>query len=404
MHDTTATALTDTAVSRAKMALLAGVFVAGIGNSFVFAILPPLGREMGFAELQIGSIITASAIVFMLSAPIWGHRSEVMGRKPVILFALVSFAVTIVLFAIVVQLRLAGTLSLLITYILLVLMRVLFAGGISGIFPCSQAYMADITKPEDRTAALSLIGIAMGVGMIMGPGVAAAFSGFGLILPFYAVAALALPAVLLASAYILEQPRHVHPQDEPPESIRKLELLPLLCISTFVMICLSSIQQASGFYFQDKFDLTAGETARAVGVALMASGFASVSAQIIFVQRLGLSPRTLLRMGVPCSFAGVFLLMTMDSYPMLVVAMGCFGLGMGQIMPGTIASVSMKAGLHQQGSIAGINTSAQGLGFIIGPLLGSGLYTVHPLLPYRICLGLLGLLLINVYFIARLPR
>ncbi len=77
--------------------------------------------------------------------------------------------------------------------------------------------------------------------------------------------------------------------------------------------------------------------------------------------------------------------------------------GMGQIMPGTIASISMKAGLHQQGSVAGINTSAQGLGFIVGPLIGSGLYTVDPLLPYKICLGLLSLLLINVYFVAKLP-
>ena len=88
---------------------------------------------------------------------------------------------------------------------------------------------------------------------------------------------------------------------------------------------------------------------------------------------------------------------------MLVLGMAIFGFGMGQIMPGTIASISMKAGIHQQGRVAGINTSAQGLGFIIGPLLGSGLYTVHPLLPFQICLGLLALLLINVYFIAKLP-
>ena len=51
----------------------------------------------------------------------------------------------------------------------------------------------------------------------------------------------------------------------------------------------------------------------------------------------------------------------------------------------------------------GINSSANSLGFIIGPLLGSGFYTVYPLLPYQICLGLLVLLIINAFFVVKLP-
>ena len=358
---------------------------------------------MGFTEIQIGSLITASALVFMLSAPFWGARSEVWGRKPVILTALILFFVTTLLFAFVVQLRLAGLLPMVTTYALLVLLRVLFAGGICGIFPSSQAYMADVTTLEERTAGMSLIGIAMGVGSIAGPGIAAAFSSISLVLPFYAVATLALPASFLVYAYLHEQPKERPPITHQPDAIRKRELFPLLFISTLIMMNLSAIQQASGFYFQDKFDLSAGETARAVGIAFMASGAASVIAQIVLVQKLGLTPKVLLRSGVPCAFIGVLLLQTTDYYPMLVLAMAFFGFGMGQIMPGTIAAISMKAGLHQQGRVAGINTSAHGLGFVVGPLIGSGLYTVHPLLPYQICLGLLGLLLINVYFVAKLP-
>ncbi len=63
----------------------------------------------------------------------------------------------------------------------------------------------------------------------------------------------------------------------------------------------------------------------------------------------------------------------------------------------------MKAGDHNQGRMAGLNTSAQGLGFIVGPMLGSGLYNVHPLLPYACCLVTLSILIVNVYFVARLP-
>ena len=403
MNHTTETHLSAHSAFKAKGALLSTIFVAGIGNSFLFAVLPPVGREMGLIEIQIGSIITASSIVFMIGAPLWGARSETWGRKPVILTSMTAYCITGLLFAAVIHLRLAGLLPLLAAYVLLILLRLLFAAGICGVFPASQAYMADITTLEDRTAGMALIGIAMGLGMIAGPAFAAAFSSFGLALPFYAVALLAIPVGLMASAYLVEQPREHHVHRDRPDGVPLREILPFLFISTLIMINLSGVQQASGFYFQDKFHLSAEETTRAVGYALMASGAASVTAQLILVQRLRLPPKVLLRTGVPCCFAGVLLLQTADQYPMLVAAMALFGLGMGQIMPGTIASISMKAGLHQQGRLAGINTSAQGLGFIIGPLLGSGLYTLHPLLPYQVCLGLLTLLLVNVYFIAKLP-
>lgn len=388
---------------RAKAALFTAMFVTGIGNSFVFAILPPIGRELGFIEIQIGSIIMASSAFFMLCAPLWGTASEKWGRKPVIMFALVAYCTMTTAFAYVIQLRLAGALSLTMTYALLVLFRIMFASGISGVFPAAQAYMADITSLERRTSGMALVGIAMGTGMIAGPAVAAGFAGFGLVLPFYAVAMLAIPAFAVVWFFMVEPPRDPSVTYHPSERVRKRDLLPFFGISTGMMITLSSIQVATGFYFQDKFELTTVQTAQHVGLALMASAVASVSCQLFLVHRMGLQPKRLIRMGVPFAFLGVLLLITMDYYPFLVVAMGTFGLGMGMVMPGNIATLSMRAGLHQQGRIAGINTSAQGMGFLIGPLLGSGLYQIHPLLPYGTCLGILGLLMINVYFIAELP-
>lgn len=403
MHDTAAQHPSTFSIPKAKAALLLGILVAGVGNSFVFAILPPIGREMGFSELQVGSLITASALFFMLSAPIWGAVSESWGRRPVILTALVIYCLTTILFAIIVHMRLSDAIPMLTAYGLLIGLRICFAVGICGIFPASQAYMADITTLEQRTAGMSLIGIAMGVGMISGPGLAAAFSGFGLTLPFYAVAALSIPAGLMVLAYIVELPRETHAEHEALDSIDFRALFPLFVISTLIMTTLSCLQVASGFYFQDKFNLDAAETARAVGIGLMASGAASVTAQIVLVQRMGLRPKTLLRWGVPCALTGVFILQTADQYGLLVFGMVIFGLGMGQIMPGTIASISIKAGIHQQGRVAGLNTSAQGLGYIIGPLLGAHFYTVNPILPYQICFGLLFILLLNVRFIAKLP-
>ena len=104
-------------------------------------------------------------------------------------------------------LRAAGALSLLAAYGLLVTLRIAFAGGTCGIYPSSHAYMADITTQEKRTAGMSLIGIAMGVGTIAGPGLVAVVSGWGLAFPFYAVAALAVPAALRGNLGWLAQPQ-----------------------------------------------------------------------------------------------------------------------------------------------------------------------------------------------------
>lgn len=383
---------------KAKAALFLAIFVTGVGNSFVFAILPPIGREMGLHEVQVGGIITLSAFVFMLSASPWGGAAESVGRKRIILFGLWSFCVLTVLFALVIQFRLNGVLALVIAYPLLVALRSLFSACISGVFPSAQAYLADVTPPENRAAGMAFFGVSMGLGMIAGPAVAAAFAGVSLILPFYAVAALAIVAGLLVTAHIVETPRHPHVHGAAPrERVLDRSTLPFLIGSTIIMTNLSCLQQASGFYFQDKFGLSAAQTAQWVGFALMASATASVASQLIVVQRLGWSTRRLMRAGAPISCIGVALLIASDAYAGLVAGMALFGLGMGLFMPANLATLTLKVGPRRQGRIAGLNTSFQGMGFIIGPMIGSALYVVQPLLPYGVCLGLLVALILIAY-------
>ena len=52
--------------------LFIGLFATAIGQAFVFAILPPLGRSVGLDEVRITAIISTSALIFTLVAPFWG--------------------------------------------------------------------------------------------------------------------------------------------------------------------------------------------------------------------------------------------------------------------------------------------------------------------------------------------
>ena len=80
--------------------LFIGLFATAIGQAFVFAILPPLGRSVGLDEVRITAIISTSALIFTLVAPFWGRFSDKIGRKPVILIGLMGYCVGSLAFAV----------------------------------------------------------------------------------------------------------------------------------------------------------------------------------------------------------------------------------------------------------------------------------------------------------------
>ena len=63
----------------ARMILLLALVAVGFGFTVLFAILGPLGREVGMSELQISSIIAASSLVVFLASPRWGRLSDRWG-------------------------------------------------------------------------------------------------------------------------------------------------------------------------------------------------------------------------------------------------------------------------------------------------------------------------------------
>ena len=65
--------------NRALLILTIGTLSIAMGQSLVFALLPPLGRDLGLQEMQIGSIVTFSSLIFFISSPKWGRRSDHMG-------------------------------------------------------------------------------------------------------------------------------------------------------------------------------------------------------------------------------------------------------------------------------------------------------------------------------------
>lgn len=373
--------------------LFVALFNSILGLSVLFPILAPLGRTLGLTELQIGSLSTAYALMQFVVSPIWGRRSERVGRKPVLLTGVLGFATSFLLFAAVAELGARHVLGGLPLYLGLVASRAVGGTFSSATLPTAQAYVADTTGRDDRTAGMAVIGAAFGLGIIFGPVIGAVLSTVSLLAPVYFSAGVAL----LNAAFIAVKLR----EPERRLSIRAPELAPvaakvwrLLGVAVAVSLASVAMEQTVAFYFQDRLALTAAQTPRVVGVALFFYGVVAVFAQGVLVRRFRWPPLRLLGGGLPCALLGFTCLIFARERVALTAALALQGFGQGLAMPGVTAAVSLGVSEDEQGAVAGLNSSAQALGRLMGPVVGTGLYQLKPEYPYGFSACLLGLVIV----------
>ncbi|MEL6169081.1 MAG: MFS transporter [Pseudomonadota bacterium] len=176
--------------------VLATLMIDAIGIGIVFPILPDLMERVGAGDAAEGSVwggllMAAYAGAQFLFAPVLGGLSDAHGRKPILVAALVLLAVDYVVMA------LAGT------FWLLLLGRTL-AGMAGATYVTATAYIADISKPEDRAANFGLIGAAFGLGFVLGPVIGGLAATIHVTAPFWIAAGItALGAV--AAIFVLPE-------------------------------------------------------------------------------------------------------------------------------------------------------------------------------------------------------
>jgi len=364
-----------------------------LGLSILFPILGPLGRELGLSEVQVGLFSTAYALMQFLLSPYWGRRSE-RGRKPILLLGILGFALSFFLFGLFAFLGQKGLLSPSLLFPLLLLTRLLGGAFSSATLPTAQAYVADVTGRENRTAGMALLGAAFGLAVILGPALGAGLAAlFGLLAPVFFSAGLALLNALFVHLVLPES------RTGAPREVRRLSPLdprvfPLLLLGFTLNLSGVALEQTVAFYFQDRLGLSGVATAKAVGTALVLYGLVAVFIQGFLVRRLSWPPRTLLLLGIPLGILGFLTLVLAQSFFALTLALALQGAGVALAGPGVTAALSLAVGEGEQGLVAGLNSSAQALGRMLGPLLGTGLYRLAPEAPYLLGAMLLFLTLL----------
>ena len=173
------------------------VFIDLLGFGIIIPLLPFYAESYGASAFMVGLLGTSFSLMQFVFSPVWGRISDRIGRRPIILLGLAGSC--------------ASYLVLALAQSLAVIFVARIIGGIAGAnIPTAQAYIADVTTPENRAKGMGLVGAAFGLGFIFGPALGGVLSHFGPAAPMWCASALC-GANLLAAYFLLPESRHANP-------------------------------------------------------------------------------------------------------------------------------------------------------------------------------------------------
>lgn len=379
--------------------LVAGLLSQGMGQTMLFATMPPAARDLHLSELQVGLIITVSAFFFMVSTPVWGRLADSWGRRPTFVFGLLSYGITTLLFTVMLDVGYSGVLQGVSLLLALITVRTGFGILTGGIQTGATAMMADSTAAESRSSGMALVGASFGVGAVLGPALVSVLTVYSLLLPLYIVSGLTF-AMGIVAWLLLPETAHKHiALARAKVSPLDRRILPIMLMSFATFLCISMHNQSFGFYVQDMLGTTGQATARNAGFGYIAIGIAMIISQGVVVQILKPPPLILLRAGPIIAGIGYALLLQATSIEWLIAAMAVAGFGTGFLQAGVYSAGSLRVTAEEQGATAGLLAAAPAGGFLIGPSLSAVLYMSDHRLPFMVIVAIFATLAVGSWLL-----
>jgi MFS family permease len=360
------------------------VFIDLIGFGICLPLLPKYAERYGAQGWQIGAAMGVYSLMQLVFAPWWGQLSDRIGRRPVLL---VSNFGSIIAY---------GLFGLSASYIgdtgfwILVGSRI-FAGICGANLSVASAYIADVTTPEKRSKGMGLIGMAFGLGFILGPVLGSqAFKHFGLAGPG-AVAAGICALNFLLGCFILPETRN---KDAVP-AIRRPRLAQIRHV-----LGMKEVGFLIGIYFLGTFAFTAFESTlpllldtklhydeEHVGYVFAFCGIMAAMVQGGGIGRLvkSFGERRLIGASLIVVAVSLVLMPLANSLTTMLAALAVFAIGSGINRAPTMGLISQLSPADEQGTTLGIAQSAGTLARVLGPTVATTLYDLWLPAPYLAC-------------------
>ncbi len=359
------------------------VAVDVLGLTLMIPLLPFYAEKLGASPVQVGWLIGVYALFQLFSGPLLGRMSDHTGRKPLLIASQIGTLIGFLITAFAPSLW-------------LVFLGRIIDGATAGNLTLAQAYIVDVTKPEDRAKSFGIIGIAFGLGFLVGPAVSGFLAQFDYRYPMFAAAFMSFTSIL-ATTFLLPPNRAGHPRagvagpagrrlsivqwGEYVRYFKQPEVAPMLW--QFLAFTFSFSMFIAGFPLFCERRLT--WNGQPFGPEQTGYTWAYVGFLGIFLQGPGLGrlvkrfgERALNRVGFSAYIVGYLLMAFTYSIPMLMLAGTVMVFG-GLVRPTLTSLISHATPRDEQGVVMGLTQSINSISQIAAPPL-AGLMIEHSLL------------------------
>ncbi len=375
------------------------VLVDVLGFTIILPLLPFYSERLGASPTVVGELVSTYAFCQLIAGPILGQLSDRRGRRPILL---VSQAGTF-----------AGFLLLAFSrHIWLLFAARAIDGATAGNLTIAQAYISDVTKPENRAKSFALIGIAFGFGFLVGPAIAGFLARYGYQAPILLASGLSFTTIL-CTFFLLPRREVVHERNEeaaadPGPGGRRLSLISWgeyrkyfrnrelsRLLMQWLLFSFSFSTFISGFaLFAERRYVWNGHPVgvREVGYIFAFTGFIGIIMQGGMVGRFvkWWGERRVVQIGFITSCLGDIAIGFTRTIGQLLWVAGFSNIGAAGLRPALTSLITQKADKREVGVIIGLTQSLMSVAQITAPIISGLLIDHHLLTTWAVWAGVLS--------------
>ena len=342
-----------------------------LGLTIILPLLPFYAEHFGASPAVVGLLVSTYAFCQLIAGPLLGRISDRTGRRPLLLVSQVGTFIGFLILAY------ANALWM-------VFASRIIDGLTAGNLSLAQAYISDVTKPEERAKSFALIGIAFGMGFLIGPGVSGFLAQFSFQYPIFVAAGLSFTSIL-CTYFLLPSSKPDHARDAASERLtifgwsqylryfRDPAIAPLLWQFLAFAFAFSTFMSGFALFAERRFTWNGHPFGpKEVGYVYAYVGFLGVILQGGLIGRLvkKMGEAALVRAGFFIGSIGMAALAFSYSIPPMLVVSALASIGLGVLRPAITSLLTQRAQRSEQGTVLGLNQSLNSISQIVAPFIG----------------------------------
>lgn len=367
--------------------LMFNTFITMAGIGLIIPIMPTFLAQFNAAGQVFGFIIATFAFAQFIFSPIAGKLSDQHGRKYFIIFGLVLFAISQLIFGFATEVW------------ILYVARFLTGLGTAFVATPIMAFVADVTTYKERGKGMGMLGASISLGFMIGPGIGGFLAEVSLQFPFIVGAVVALLAAISSAIFLPNKKPVVDPNKQHVPFTKQLTqsikapYFVILLIVLFFSFGIANFQTTIALFVTDKFNYSATD----ISILLVVGGAIGVISQIFIISKLfkRFGEMKVILFSLLFAVASILALIFAKGYFVILLLTTIFSTATTLIRPAVNTLISKLAD-GEQGLAAGMNNAYMSVGNMVGPILAGLLFDIDLTIPFEVG----GFILLFCFFIA----